>query len=96
MLAKRLSLEDIADELNRMKVPTTSLRCGRRHHSADSTSRFSLRQPPARLLAMICLNIAVSAGALMCSPWRMDNVRALLFSWPPVMIPAGSGTMAPS
>ena len=42
-----------------------------------STSRFSLRQPPAGLLAMICLNIAVSAGALMCSPWRMDNVRAL-------------------
>ena len=31
---------------------------------------FSFRQPPARLLAMICLNMAVSAGALMVSPRR--------------------------
>jgi len=29
---------------------------------------FSFRQPPALLLAMICLNIALSAGALTFSP----------------------------
>jgi hypothetical protein len=28
------------------------------------------RQPPARLFAMICRNIAVSAGALIGSPSR--------------------------
>ena len=41
---------------------------------------FSLCQPPARLLAMMCLNIAVRAGALMVSPWRTATVRAVLFS----------------
>ena len=64
--------------------------------SANQLSRFSLRQPPARLLAMICLNMAERAGALMVSPWRMATVRAVLLSWPPVMIPSGSGTMPPS
>ncbi len=29
---------------------------------------FNLRQPPARLLAMICLNMAVMAGVLIFSP----------------------------
>src|SRR5256885_9994522 len=41
--------------------------------SANQLSRFSLRQPPARLLAMICLNMAERAGALMVSPWRMRS-----------------------
>ena len=59
-------------------------------------SRFSLRQPPARLLAMICRNIALSAGALMASPRRTATVRAVLLSWPAVMIPSGSGTIPPS
>jgi hypothetical protein len=59
-------------------------------------SRFSLRQPPARLLAMMCLNIAVRAGALSVSPRATATVRAVWFSWPPVMMPSGSGTMAPS
>ena len=58
--------------------------------------RFSLRQPPALLLAMICSNIAVRAGALMASPSRIATVRAVLLSWPPVMIFSGSGTIAPS
>jgi hypothetical protein len=48
------------------------------------------------LFAMICRNIAVSAGALMVSPRRMATVRAVELSWPAVMIPSGSGTMAPS
>jgi hypothetical protein len=64
--------------------------------AASQLSRFSLRQPPARLLAIICSNMAVRAGALMVSPWLTATVRAVLFSWPPVMIPSGSGTMAPS
>ena len=42
---------------------------------------------------MICLNIAVSAGALIDSPSRTATVRAVSFSWPPVMMPSGSGTM---
>src|ERR1700730_17144045 len=46
----------------------------------DQPSRFHLRQPPARLLAMMCLNISVSAGALMVSPWRTATVRAVLLS----------------
>ena len=45
---------------------------------AVQLSRLSLRQPPARLLAMICLNMAVRAGALMVSPSRMATVRAVL------------------
>jgi hypothetical protein len=35
---------------------------------------FSLRQPPARLFAMICLNIAVRAGLFIVSPWRTATV----------------------
>ncbi len=62
----------------------------------ELASRFSLRQPPARLLAMMCWNMVLRAGALMASPWRMATVRAVLLSWPAVMIPSGSGTMAPS
>src|SRR5258708_5926398 len=54
---------------------------------------FTARQPPARLLAMICLNIATRADALMVSPRRTATVRAVVFPWPAVMIPSGSGTM---
>lgn len=42
-------------------------------------SRFSFRQPPARLSAMIWLNIAISAGALIVSPSRIATVRAVVF-----------------
>src|SRR5215470_16918527 len=62
----------------------------------NQLSAFNLRQPPARLLAMICLNMAVSAGALTVSPCRTATVRAVLLPWPPVMIASGSGTMPPS
>jgi hypothetical protein len=48
------------------------------------------------LLATICRNIAVRAGALIGSPSRIATVRAVLLSWPDVMIPSGSGTMPPS
>jgi hypothetical protein len=44
-------------------------------------SRFNLRHPPARLLAMICLNIAPSALALMGSPLRNATVRAVLVAF---------------
>lgn len=42
---------------------------------------FNFRQPPARLLAAICLNMSLSARALICSPWRTactvwDRVQA--------------------
>lgn len=50
-----------------------------------------LRQPPARLLATMCRNIASSAGSLIVSPSRKATVRAVLLSWPAVMIPSGSG-----
>jgi hypothetical protein len=63
---------------------------------APSWAALILRQPPARLLAMICLNIAASAGSLIGSPSRKATVRAVLLSWPAVMMPSGSGTMAPS
>jgi hypothetical protein len=63
---------------------------------APSRAALILRQPPARLLAMICLNIAASAGSLIGSPSRKATVRAVLLSWPAVMMPSGSGTMAPS
>ena len=56
---------------------------------------FNLRQPPARLLATICRNIAVRAGALIGSPSRIATVRAVLLSWTDVMIPSGSETMPP-
>ena len=59
-------------------------------------SRLILRQPPARLLAMMCLNIAVRATALIGSPRRKATVRAVVLLCPPVMIPSGSGTIAPS
>jgi len=35
---------------------------------------FSLRQPPARLLAMICRKMAARAGALIRSSWRIATV----------------------
>jgi len=38
-----------------------------------------LRQPQARLFAMICLTMAVSAAALTVSPWRTTTVGAVLF-----------------
>ena len=41
---------------------------------------FSFRHPPALLLAMICFNMALSAGALTFSPRRMATVRAVLLS----------------
>ncbi len=62
----------------------------------DQLSRFSFRQPPALLLAMICLNIALSAGALIVAPWRIATVRSVVLSCPPVMIFSGSGTIGPS
>jgi len=62
----------------------------------DGYLLFSFRQPPARLFAMICRSIAVRAGALIDSFSRIASVRAVLFSWPAVMIPSGSGTIAPS
>jgi hypothetical protein len=58
----------------------------------DQLSRFNFRQPPARLLAMMFLNMAVGARALMVSPWRMATVRAVALSRRAVMIPSGSGT----
>ena len=41
-------------------------------------SRFSLRQPPERLLTMICRNIALRAAALMVAPRCTATVRAVL------------------
>jgi len=66
------------------------------HGHGGQPAAFNLRQPPARLLATICRNIAVRAGALIGSPSRIATVRAVLLSWPDVMIPSGSGTMPPS
>jgi hypothetical protein len=57
---------------------------------------FSLCQPPARLLAMICLSIAVSAWALIVSPCLKAIVLAVLLLCRPVMMPSGSGMIAPS
>lgn len=56
----------------------------------------SFLQPPARLFAIICLNIAVRAGALIFSPCRIATVRAVLLLCPPVIMPCGSGTIPPS
>jgi hypothetical protein len=67
---------------------------GRRQKAQCSC--LSIRQPPARLLAMIALNMAVRAVVFRVSPLRTAMVRAVLFSWPAVMIPCGSGTMPPS
>ena len=61
-----------------------------------SRTALSLRQPPARLLATISLSIPESAASLNVSPSRIATVRAVLLSCPPVMIPSGSGTIAPS
>jgi hypothetical protein len=47
---------------------------------AGQPCAFSLRQPPARLLAMICSKIRLSAPALISSPARIATVRAVLFS----------------
>jgi hypothetical protein len=58
----------------------------------DQLSRFNFRRPPARLLAMMFLNMAVGARALMVWPWRMATVRAVVLSRRAVMIPSGSGT----
>ncbi len=43
---------------------------------------------------MIWRNIAVRAGSLIGSPRRTATVRAVLLSWPAVMMPSGSGTIA--
>jgi len=40
--------------------------------------RLSVRQPPARLLAIICLNMAVRADAFIVLPWRTATVRAVV------------------
>jgi hypothetical protein len=48
------------------------------------------------LFAMIWAIIALNAGALIVSPRWTAIVRAVLLSWPPVMIRSGSGTIAPS
>ncbi len=48
--------------------------------TVNQLSRFNLRQPPARLLAIMCSNMAMRAGALIVSPWRTATVRAVLFS----------------
>ena len=40
--------------------------------------------------------MVVRAGALILSPLRIATVRAVLLVWPPVMMPCGSGTIAPS
>ena len=41
---------------------------------------FTFRHPPALLLAMICFNMTLSAGALTFSPRRIETVRAVLLS----------------
>ena len=69
---------------------------GWRQGAARHHARLSLRQPPARLLAMIARNMVSSASALIVSPRVTATVRAVVFSWPPVMMPSGSGTIAPS
>ena len=47
-----------------------------------SITRLSFLQPPARLFAIICLNMVVRAGALIFSPCRIATVRAVLLSCP--------------
>jgi hypothetical protein len=84
---------DAAYSADRQRGSITAIQLSR---FKNQLSRFNLRQPPARLLAMICRNMAARAGALMVSPWRTATVRAVLLPWPPVMIPSGSGTMPPS
>ena len=55
---------------------------------------LSFRQPPARLWATICRNIASSAARLRVSPSLTPTVRAVWLPWPAVMMPSGSGTIA--
>src|SRR4051812_31597253 len=57
---------------------------------------FSCRQPPARLLATCCRNIASSAASLTSPPSYNAIVRPVLFWWPAVTRPSGSGTRPPS
>src|SRR6266545_6690624 len=68
----------------------------RRDRSDGQRAAFSLRQPPARLFAMIALKIAVRAGPLMGSPSWIAIMRPVWLPWPPVMIPSGSGASPPS
>lgn len=51
-----------------------------RRRGAYRSRDFSFLQPPALLLAMICFNMALSAGALTFSPRRIVTVRAVLLS----------------
>jgi hypothetical protein len=46
------------------------------------------RRPPARLSATICRSISSSAGSSIGSSSRNAPVRAVLLSWPAVMIPS--------
>ena len=62
---------------------------GRGRPRQRSVGALSRRQPPARLLAMIALHIAISGSALIGFPWWKARVRAVLFWWPRVMIPTG-------
>jgi len=48
--------------------------------SSQNQSFFSFRQPPARLLAMICRNISARALSFRASPSRTATVRAVLLS----------------
>lgn len=77
-----------ASDLSPKAVPKESvgrLRCAAVN---DVIAELNLGSACASLRrALICSNNAVSAGALMVSLWRIDTVRALLFSWPPVTIP---------
>lgn len=68
----------------------------RRTRIVSQLSRLSLRQPPALLLAMIRLNIALSSDALIVSPRWIASGRASKLSCPPTMIFSGSGTITRS
>jgi len=57
---------------------------------------LSLRQPPARLFAMICWKNAFNAAFGTFSPSANPIVRAVWLLCPAVMSPCGSGTMPPS
>jgi hypothetical protein len=48
---------------------------------------LSLRQPPARLLAMICLSIVFRAAALIFSPSCTEIILAVLLVCRPVTTP---------
>src|SRR5437588_12826784 len=65
-------------------------------HNLGSQEVLSLRQPPARLLATMCLRMAVRAGELIVSPSWKEIILAVLLLCPAVMMPSGSGTIAPS